>query len=118
MKRAGRIELIAGDSTEIMPGITVFTGGKHTFASEYAAVRAQLAGGRTGTVVLASDNAYLYENLERHRPITQSLDTLSNLRAQERMARLASEPRLIVPGHDVEVFVRFPEPGNGIARIE
>jgi glyoxylase-like metal-dependent hydrolase (beta-lactamase superfamily II) len=118
LKRAGRVRLIPGDSTEIMPGITVFTGGKHTYASEYATVHAILAGGRTGTVVLASDNAYLYENLEKHRPITQSLDTLSNLRAQERMARLASEPRLIVPGHDADVFVRFPKPGNGIARIE
>lgn len=81
-------------------------------------MHASLAGGRTGTIVLASDNAYLYENLEKHRPITQSLDTLSNLRAQERMARLASDPRLIVPGHDAEVFVRFPRPGNGIARIQ
>ena len=118
MKRTGRVELIAGDSTEILPGITVFTGGKHTFASEFAAVHASLARGATGTIVLASDNAYLYENLEGHRPITQSLDTLSNLRAQERMARLASERRLIVPGHDVAVFARFPKPGNGIARIE
>jgi glyoxylase-like metal-dependent hydrolase (beta-lactamase superfamily II) len=118
LKAAGRVQLIPGDSTEIIPGITVFTGGKHTFASEFATVHASLAGGRTGTIVLASDNAYLYENLERHRPITQSLDTLSNLRAQERMARLASDSRLIVPGHDVEVFVRFPTPGNGVARIE
>ena len=118
LKAAGRVQLIPGDSTEIMPGIRVFTGGKHTFASEFAAVSASLAGGHTGTIVLASDNAYLYENLERHRPIAQSLDTLSNLRAQDRMARLASEPRLIVPGHDVDVFVRFPSPGNGIARIE
>lgn len=118
LKRAGRLRLIPGDSTEIIPGITVFTGGKHTYASEYATVYASLAGGKTGTIVLASDNAYLYENLERHRPITQSLDTLANLRAQDRMARLASEPRLMIPGHDVEVFVRFPKPGNGIARIE
>lgn len=118
LKRAGRVQLIGGDSTEIMPGITVFTGGKHTFASEFATVNASVAGGRAGTIVLASDNAYLYENLEHHRPITQSLDTTSNLRAQARMARLASEPRLIVPGHDVEVFTRFPKPGNGVARIE
>ena len=118
LKAAGRVQLIPGDSTEIIPGITVFTGGKHTFASEFATVRTALAGGRVGTTVLASDNAYLYENLEGHRPITQSLDTLLNLRAQDRMSRLASEPRLIVPGHDVAVFVRFPKPGNGIARIE
>ena len=118
MKRAGRVELIPGDSVEIMPGITVFTGGKHTYASEFATINASLAGGRTGTVVLASDNAYLYENLERHRPIAQTLDSLSNLRAQDRMRRLASDPRLIVPGHDAQVFTRFPKPGNGVARIE
>ena len=118
IKAAGRLHLIPGDSTEIIPGITVFTGGKHTFASEFATVRTALARGRVGTAVLASDNAYLYENLEQHRPITQSLDTLSNLRAQQRMSRLASEGRLIVPGHDVDVFARFPKPGNGVARIE
>lgn len=118
LRRDGRVRLIPGDSVTIMPGITVFTGGKHTFASQYAAVRATLAGGKVGTVVLASDNAYLYENLQQHRPITQSLDTTSNLRAQERMARLASDPRLIVPGHDVDVFTRFPRPGNGVAHIE
>ena len=118
LKTAGRVQLIPGDSTEIIPGITVFTGGKHTFASEFASVHASLAGGRTGTIVLASDNAYLYENLEHHRPITQSLDTLSNLRAQDRMARLASEPRLIVPGHDMDVFTRFPKAGKGVVRIE
>jgi glyoxylase-like metal-dependent hydrolase (beta-lactamase superfamily II) len=118
LRAAGRVRLVDGDSVTIMPGITVFTGGKHTFASQYATVQSRLADGRIGTIVLASDNAYLYENLEQHRPITQSLDTLSNLRAQERMRRLASNPRLIVPGHDVEVFTRFPKPGHGVAHIE
>jgi len=113
LARKGRVELVKGDSVEIMPGITVFTGGKHTFASQYATVRT-----KSGTAVIASDNAYLYENLDKHRPIAQTLDSLSNLRAQERMMRLASSPRLIVPGHDPAVFVRFPKPGNGIARIE
>jgi glyoxylase-like metal-dependent hydrolase (beta-lactamase superfamily II) len=109
----GRVKEVRGDSTEIMPGITVFTGGKHTFESQYATVRT-----RTGTVVIASDNLYLYENLDNRRPITQTLDSLSNLAAQDRMKRLASEPRLIVPGHDPAVFVRFAKPGNGVARIE
>ena len=118
LKAAGRVQLVGGDSTEIIPGITVFTGGKHTYASQFVAVNARLAGGRTGTIVLASDNAYLYENLEKHRPIAQTLDSLSNLRAQERMFRLASAPRLVVPGHDMDVFTRFPKPGNGVARIE
>jgi hypothetical protein len=45
------------------------------------------------------------------------LDQAADLRVQERMLRLASNPRLIVPGHDPAVFERFPEPGNGVARI-
>lgn len=110
--RQGRVSLIDGDAKEIMPGITVYTGGKHTYASQFAGVNTT-----SGTVVIASDNMYLYENLARHAPIAQTLDAESNLRAQARMATLAADPRLIVPGHDPEVFIRFPSPGNGIARI-
>jgi glyoxylase-like metal-dependent hydrolase (beta-lactamase superfamily II) len=113
LAKRGRVNEVDGDSTEIMPGITVFTGGKHTFASQYATVRTA-----SGTAVIASDNLYLYENLDRHRPIAQTLDSLSNLRAQERMTSLASAPRLIVPGHDPAVFTRFDKPGNGVARIQ
>jgi hypothetical protein len=67
--------------------------------------------------VIASDNLYLYENLARRVPIAQTLDTASNVNAQGRMLSLASEPRLIVPGHDPEVFARFANPGNGVAWI-
>ena len=112
MQRAGRVQLVDGDSVEILPGIRVFTGGKHTYASQYATVSTA-----TGTVVLASDNAYLYENLAQRRPIAQTLDSLSNLAAQARMLRLAGDIRRVVPGHDPEVFKRFPEPGGGVARI-
>ena len=104
--------LVDGDGKEIIPGITVYTGGKHTFASQFATVTTA-----AGTVVLASDNAYLYENFAKHVPIAQTLDSASNLRTQARMLSLASDPRLIVPGHDPEVFVRFPTPGNGVAQI-
>jgi hypothetical protein len=34
------------------------------------------------------------------------------------MKRLASDPRLIVPGHDPAVFIRFPKPGSGVATVE
>lgn len=108
----GRVQLVDGDAKEIMPGITVYTGGKHTYASQYVGVRT-----KEGTVVIASDNMYLYENLATHRPIAQTLDSLSNLRAQARMTTIAARPELIVPGHDPEVFIRFPKPGNGVALI-
>lgn len=110
--RDGRMRLVDGDDTEIMPGIRVYTGGKHTFASQFATVNTT-----SGTVVIASDNMYLYENLAKKLPIAQTLDRESNLRAQARMATLASELRLIVPGHDPEVFTRFTTPGDGVARI-
>src|SRR5262249_9068350 len=110
--REGRVLLVDGDAKEIIPGITVYTGGKHTFASQFATVHTA-----AGTVVVASDNVYLHENLAKHVRIAQTLDSASNLRTQTRMATLASDPRLIVPGHDPEVFLRFPTPGNGVALI-
>lgn len=100
--RAGLVRLLA-DSGEVYPGIRVHTGGKHTYASQFVSVR-NVDG---GTVVLASDNAYLYENLERERPIAQTLDSLSNLAAQKRMRAIAS-PQWVVPGHDPAVLRRFP----------
>jgi len=113
LKAAGRVNLVNGDAQEILPGISVYTGGKHTFASQYVGVPT-----RSGTVVLASDNAYLYENLERHVAINQTLDPASNLAAQARMQTIASLPRLIVPGHDPQVFTRFTAGAGRVARID
>ncbi len=93
LNAAGRVTLVDGDDREILPGIRVYTGGKHTFASQYVGVQT-----RAGTVVLASDNAYLYENLVERIPIAQTLDAASNLAAQARMLRLAASPNLVVPG--------------------
>jgi glyoxylase-like metal-dependent hydrolase (beta-lactamase superfamily II) len=109
----GRVRTVKGDNQEAIDGIKFYTGGRHTYASQYVAVTA-----KAGTIVIASDNCYLYENLEKHAPIAQTLDAASNLRAQDRMKQLASSPRLIVPGHDPAVFIRFPTPGNGVAKIE
>ncbi len=113
LKQAGRVQLVEGDAQEILPGITAYTGGKHTYASQYVGVRTA-----KGTVVVASDNCYLYENLDRRVPIAQTLDSTSNLAAQDRMRRLASSPRLIVPGHDPAVFTRFHGARPGVVRIE
>jgi glyoxylase-like metal-dependent hydrolase (beta-lactamase superfamily II) len=109
----GRVRLVDGDAREILPGITVYTGGRHTFASQYVGVNTKV-----GRIVIASDNLYLYENLDKHAPIAQTFDAQSNLAAQDRMKQLAASPRLIVPGHDPDVFVRFPKPGNGVARLD
>ena len=108
-----KVNLIDGDDREIIDGIRVYTGGRHTFASQYVGVHTD-----NGTVVIASDNMYLYENLEKHAPIAQTFDADSNIKAQDRMRQIASRADLIIPGHDPEVFVKFPKPGNGVARIQ
>ncbi|MCU1332264.1 MAG: beta-lactamase domain protein [Candidatus Angelobacter sp.] len=110
---AGRVSLVNGDAQEILPGITCYIGGKHTFQSQYVGVKT-----KAGTVILASDNMYLYENLEKHVPIAQTLDAASNLRAQDRMKQLATSLRLVVPGHDPAVFEKFPKVSERVVRIE
>ena len=112
MNTAGRLRLVNGDR-EILPGIAVHTGGRHTFASQYVSVPT-----RSGPVVLASDNLYLYENLEKHAPIAQTFDRASNLAAQETMKALAGPNGRIVPGHDPEVMKRFPKVNERVVRID
>ena len=109
----GRVVLVDGDGKTILPGITVYTGGKHTYASQFVGVNT--AG---GTVVLASDNMYLWENLEKHAPIAQTLDPASNLRAQDRMKELAGDPKRIIPGHDPAVMTRYKKVADGVVRVD
>ena len=113
LNMAGRVGLVNGDAQEIIPGITCYIGGKHTYQSQYVGVNT-----RSGTVVLASDNMYLYENMEKHAPISQTLDAESNLRAQDRMKQLAAKPSLVIPGHDPEEFARFPKVATTAVRID
>src|SRR5581483_6149104 len=47
LKSQGRLTLIDGDDKEIIPGITVYTGGRHTYGSQYVGVATP-----AGTVVL------------------------------------------------------------------
>jgi glyoxylase-like metal-dependent hydrolase (beta-lactamase superfamily II) len=112
IEREGRLRLVPGDSSEIAPGIVAYTGGRHTRESQYVSV--PTAG---GVAVIASDNLYLYRNLDARRPIAATWDTLSNLAAHDRMRRLVSTERLIVPGHDAAVFDRFASVTPGIVAI-
>jgi glyoxylase-like metal-dependent hydrolase (beta-lactamase superfamily II) len=113
LRQSGRLTLVDGDAREIIPGIVVYTGAKHTYASQYVGVATA-----AGTVVVASDSLYMYENLEKHLPLGATGDPAADLRAQTRMLSIASSPRLIIPGHDPAVFERFPKPGGGVAKIE
>ena len=109
----GKVGLVKGDAQEIFPGIACYIGGKHTWQSQFISVNTA-----SGTVVLASDNVYLNENLEKHLPIAATLDAESNLRAQDRMKQMAASPKLIIAGHDPAVMKDFKEIAPGIVRLQ
>jgi len=112
MNTDGRLRLVDGNR-EILPGVRVHIGGRHTFASQYVSVPT-----RSGPVVIASDNLYLYENLEKHVPIAQTFDHASNLEAQERMRAIAGANGRIVPGHDPAVMTKYPKVAERVVRID
>jgi glyoxylase-like metal-dependent hydrolase (beta-lactamase superfamily II) len=109
----GKVGLVKGDAQEIFPGITCYIGGKHTWQSQFITVNTT-----SGIIVLASDNVYLNENLEKHLPIAATLDAESNLRAQDRMKQMAASPKLIIAGHDPSVMKDFKEIAPGVVRIQ
>lgn len=109
----GKVTLLRGDDDTSLPGVAFGIGGRHTWQSQF--VKVQTA---ARSVVLASDNMYLYENLDTHKPIAQTLDAASNLRAQQRMRSMVTDSKFVIPGHDPAVFDRFPKISDRIVRIE
>ena len=112
LRTSRRIQFVDGDPHEIIPGITLYTGGKQSYQSQHAGVRTV-----DGTVVIASDNMSLYENLDRQLLIAQTLDAASNVAAQRLMTLIATSPRRIVPGHDPVVLTRFKAVMPGVVWI-
>jgi len=103
---AGKLTLVDGDDREIIPGIKVYTGSRHTFNSQYVLV--QTGGDK---VILASDNIWIYYNLDHlaSSPYPNgTFDTAAYVRSMRRMKTQASDIKYIIPGHDPAVFSRFP----------
>jgi glyoxylase-like metal-dependent hydrolase (beta-lactamase superfamily II) len=109
----GRLRLVAGDDIEIFPGIRAYTGGRHTYASQYLGIAGN------PPIVLASDNCYLYRNLaERKASATFSeADRAANIKNQARMIELAGTSDRVIPGHDALQFQKFPTQGR-VARLK
>ena len=110
----GHLTLVKGDNIEVIPGIRVFIGSKHTYQSQYV-----LVNGTSGKTILASDNIWFYYNLEHLLPIpTFTFDPDAYVNAMKRMKTLVDDTRLIIPGHDMAVFKRFPKVTEGVVKIE
>ena len=108
-----KLQLVKGDSVEIMPGIRVFTGSKHTYESQYVLVD-------TGNdkVIIASDNSWLYYNLVNLLPIPLTFDTNAYLQNLKRMKAMVKNVDLILPGHDPMVFSKFLKVIDDVVKIK
>lgn len=107
-----KLTLITGDGAEIIPGIKVFTGSKHTFESQFVLVNTH-----SDKVIIASDNAWYYYNLEKLLPIPVTHDAKAYTQNLQRMKKMVPNINLILPGHDPSVFKKFPKVKEGIVRI-
>jgi glyoxylase-like metal-dependent hydrolase (beta-lactamase superfamily II) len=108
---AGRVEFHDGDA-ELAPGITLHKVGGHTEGLQI--VRVYTA---RGWIVLASDAAHYYRNLEDRNPFPGILDVGQMLEGYRRIERLADSAQHIVPGHDPEVRSRYPVARHGDIEI-
>ena len=111
----GKLTLVDGDDKEIIPGIKVYTGSRHTFNSQYVLVETGV-----NKIVLASDNIWIYYILEHLTPPSAcgTLDPAGYVKAMQRMKSLVTNPKFIIPGHDSQVLERFPKVTEGVVKIE
>jgi glyoxylase-like metal-dependent hydrolase (beta-lactamase superfamily II) len=105
----GRVEFHAGED-EIAPGLSVHHLGGHTRGLQ--AVRAWT---RRGWLVLASDAAHFYANMDQGRPFPIVHDVAAMLEGHRTLNKLASADDLVIPGHDPLVLRRFPAPSAALA---
>ena len=111
---AGKLKLVDGDNKEIIKGITVFTGSKHTYNSQYVVVQSN-----QNRVVIASDNIWIYYNLQKTLPAPSygTFDAKGYIKNMQRMKTQASKPSYILPGHDDAMFKQFPHVDERIIKI-
>ncbi len=111
---AGKLTLVDGDDKEIIPGIKVYTGSRHTFNSQYVLIK-----NSKENIILASDNSYTYRNIEnlQSAPKNATFDIAGYIDQLKRMKTLASDTKYVIPGHDALLFKRFPIIAEGIIKI-
>ena len=98
----GRVHFLDGDD-EIAPGIHAHLVGGHTPGMQM--VRVQTA---RGPVVLMSDAAHLYENIEKQLPFHIAHDVADMVSGWRKALLLGGASDRVVPGHDPRVLDVYP----------
>lgn len=107
----GRVRFHDGDR-QIAPGLSLHRVGGHSDGLQCVRVLT-----RRGWVVLASDAAHFYANMEQNRPFSVAFHIGDMLDAFRRLDSLATSPAHVVPGHDPLVLARYPAPHPDLAGI-
>ncbi|HMG16858.1 MAG TPA: N-acyl homoserine lactonase family protein [Saprospiraceae bacterium] len=107
-----KLTLVKGDDIEIIPGIKVYIGSKHTYESQFILVNT-----KSDKVIIASDNCWYYYNLINLLPIPVGFDPKAYIQNLKRMKKMVKNLDLIIPGHDPLVFSKFPEVTENIVKI-
>jgi glyoxylase-like metal-dependent hydrolase (beta-lactamase superfamily II) len=105
LKRDGRVHF-AGDQEQLHPGIVGhLSPGGHTFGVQWLAVDTP-----EGPVVVASDTAMWYSNIEEMWPSGYTNgNTYQMLLTYGEIAEFVSDDLgRVIPGHDMRVFEQFP----------
>lgn len=108
---AGRVIFHDGDA-EIMPGVTVHLASGHTPGVQFVRVWT-----RSGWLVLASDACHYTFLREREQVYPVVFDPGGLIETYARLSALATEDRLVIPGHDPSVLRNFPAAGPDLAGI-
>ncbi|MBV8854673.1 MAG: N-acyl homoserine lactonase family protein [Sinobacteraceae bacterium] len=98
----GRVVFHRGDAT-LAEGITL-----HLLCGHTPGLQAVRVNTSRGPVVLASDAAHFWANLERELPFPIVADVPAYLESLRRLRQLAPSLDHIIPGHDPQVMARFP----------
>ena len=99
---SGKLVFHDGDG-EIADGVTVHCIGGHSRGLQCVRVRTS-----AGWLVLASDAAHYYENFEARKPFPIVVDLQNMLDGFDTLYKLASSPKLIIPGHAPLVRENLP----------
>jgi glyoxylase-like metal-dependent hydrolase (beta-lactamase superfamily II) len=99
---AGRVVFHDGDE-DFAPGISLHRVGGHSKGLQMVRVHT-----RRGYVVLASDAAHYYANMEKGLPYPFVFNVGDTLEGYRRAHALADSPGHVIPGHDPLVLQRYP----------
>jgi glyoxylase-like metal-dependent hydrolase (beta-lactamase superfamily II) len=107
----GRMAFHDGDA-ELVPGVWVHKATGHTAGMQIVSVETS-----RGRVVLTSDAAHYYANMDEGNVFNTFMDLAGVYRGHDRIRALASSPDLIVAGHDPLVLQRFTPVSDGIVSV-